>query len=482
MTSRSDLNAKQVMNIVLADLPIINEGYSNFCPNFGFLYLISYLRKRFGNLIDVYYLEGFSDLKQHLKKLRQINPDIYGISFSTLTADVAYRTINQIRNEFPSLPIICGGPHPTSVPEEVLTNSGTTICVIGEGEETFAELLEYYMGDDIKIKDIPSIAYRKSDKIIYTSLRPLINDLDTIPFPAWDSASLKKYAGISRLRSWPYMPIIVSRGCPYNCTFCSNPVWKINKPWLRLRTPKNIAVEVEYLYNNLGIRAITLRCDEFNSTPKWSIEVCKEIKKLGFTDLYFDTTLRADKVSDDLAKSLSDINCWLVNVGIESGNQRTLDGINKKITLEQVVDSCKTLKKYNIKILGFFMIFNIWVESGKLCYETPEECITTLNFAHTLLSKKLIDFMSWGFTVPVQGAPLYDICQRHNLIGHEKKMNKWGSAPVKLPGIKEKDMQRIKRKGMLLQLRYGIKGIKYINWRRWKFYLRKVGYILNFPR
>jgi radical SAM superfamily enzyme YgiQ (UPF0313 family) len=471
------------MKIILAKPPVINERdeIENCCPNLEILYLISYLRKKFDN-IEIYYLERFLNIKQHQKKLHQINPNIYGIFFTITAADDAYQTINLVRNEFPSLPIICGGQHPTSIPAEVLTNSGTDICVIGEVEETFAELVEYYSGSNIKINDILGIAYRKNDKIIRTPPRPLIKDLDTIPYPAWDYATLKKYPGLTRLKGWPYMPMMVSRGCPYNCTFCLNSVWKVNKPWLRLRTPKNIAVEVEYLHNNLGIREIHLNCDEFNSVPKWSIKVCKEIKKLGFDDLYFNTNLRADKVSDDLAKSLSDIKCGLVSMGIESGNQRTLDGINKKITLGQVVDSCKTLKKYDIKIFGFFMIFNIWEESGKLCYETPEECITTLNFAHTLLSKKLIDFMSWGFTVPLPGALLYEICQRHNLIDPKKQINKWGSVPVKLPGIEERDMQRIKRRGMLLQVRYGIlRGIKYTNWRRWRYYLSKVGYTLNFP-
>ena len=154
------------------------------------------------------------------------------------------------------------------------------------------------------------------------------------------------------------MMIIVSRRCPYNCTYCANPVWKANKPWYRVRSAENIVEEIELLYH-MGIREITLRCDEFNINLAWSIEVCQKIRNLQHDDLYFQTVLRADKVTKELAKALKAINCWLVSLGIESGNQRTLDGYGKKITLEQIVNASKILKEEGIKITGFFMIYNV---------------------------------------------------------------------------------------------------------------------------
>ena len=472
------------MKIILADPPIIkNSAYkpNAYTPNLGILYLISYLRNNFNNL-EIKYLESFLSLKQHVKEVREYNPDIYCISFPTLLANAAYKTINIIKTEteFQSLPIICGGPHPTADPEDVFASSKADICVIGEGEETLTELVGYYMNGNKQLEDISGIAYRKSNTIRYTPKRPLIKNLDSLPFPAWDVVDIKRYTGPTRLRASPFKMVLVSRGCPYNCNFCSNPVWKANKPWLRQRSPGNIAEEIE-LYYEEGIREIQLLCDEFNAKLNWSIEVCEEIKRLGHEDLYFNTNLRVDKVTDALAKALADINCWAVHIGIESGNQRTLDGINKKITLEQVVNACKILKKYNIKIFGFAMMLNIWEEDEKLCYESSDDVMQTLNFLRNLLHDKLIDYMSWGFVVPLPGAPLYETCKKYNLIGKDKKLDtwKWGGIPIKLPGIEEKTMQRIKRKGMLLQIWCNLRGIKDINWRNYRYMLGKITYIFK---
>lgn len=139
------------------------------------------------------------------------------------------------------------------------------------------------------------------------------------------------------------------------------------------------------------------------------------------------------------------------------------------------------LKKYDINIFGFCMMFNIWEEDGKLCYESPDEVMTTLNFAQSFLSNKMIDSISWGFVVPLVGAQLYDICQRHHLLDKDKKItSRWGKVPVKLPGIEEKTMQRLKRKGMLMQMRYGfINFYRYSNWRNWYYLFHKIKYIFK---
>ena len=459
------------MKIIFAETPIkkkFQPVLPKTHPYMGILYLMSYIRMRIDDL-QIYYLDGDLNISKHTNQVRKIKPDLYFLSFTSFLSDISYETIQKIKIDFPWLPIICGGPHPTINPEEVLLN-GADICVIGEGEVTACELVKYYLNEsDKKYSDILGIAYKENGKIFYTRKRPLIKELDSIPFPAWDMVDMKKYPRYGLSKGHPHANIIVSRGCPYNCNFCSNPVWKVNKPWLRLRSPKNIANEIQYLYD-LGIREIYLYGDEFNPIPKWSIDVCKEIYKLGYDDLFFQTILHANKVNHELAKSLNDINCWLVKIGIESGNQSTLDSINKKVTLKQVVDACKTLKNHNIKIYGFFMAFHIWEEGGKLCYETPEETINTLNFAHDLLSKNLIDYISWGFTVPIPGSQLYDICLKYNIIDAKNKMSKWGETPVSLLGIDDKVMQKIKKKGMLLQARYNVPnglrdcGVRYINW------------------
>jgi len=469
------------MKIILADPP----GVIPRTPNLGILYLIAAIRRHFKDQnVEIRYLETFLSLNDQLKAIQEFKPDFYGISFASFFAPICFQTMNAVKDKFPDLPVICGGAHPTADPEGVLAATKADICVLGEGEGTIIDLIDYFRnGGDLK--NIPGIAFRQDGQVIRTRVRDFIRDIDTIDFPAWDVVDFKRYIGITLQKTSPYMMVIVSRGCPYNCTYCSNPVWKSGQPWHRARSAKNIAQEIEYLYGR-GIREITLRCDEFNIDLNWSLDVCREIKKLNHPDLYLQTILRVDQVTEDLAQALRSVNCWLVMIGIESGNQRTLDGLRKKITLEQVRNACRCLKAQGIKVSGFFMIYNVWEENGELCYETHEDVKRTFDFARALLRQRLMDFNGWGFAVPIVGSELFKTCQRHHLIPEEdlslfsSSRWKWKGSPIPLPGIDEKTKQLFKRKGTLLQMQSTLRnGLPYLNWRDYKYLLYRMALLLN---
>jgi len=466
------------MKVVFADPPMQALRYTQAVssPNIGILYLISYLRKMEPEL-KLYYLEPYLSLKQQLEMLKQISPDLYGISFATLLKDNAYNTIKYVRKLFPKMPIFCGGAHPSAAPEDVFSNSDINICVIGEGEATSYDLIKGFMNNDLNLYSIPGIAFKENGHIEKTSSRPLIEDLDNIPMPAWDLINFHNYTGSNLKKKSPDTFIVSSRGCPFNCTFCSNPVWKVSRPWLRTRGARNIAEEVQYLYNR-GIKEIYVRADEFNSNPKWCIEVCDEIQKLELKDMFFQCNLRADNFPEELAKAMHDTNFWMVHLGIESGNQRCLNGIKKKITIESVIDTCEKLKKYKIKTFGFFMMFNIWESNNTLQYESPKDVERTFAFARNLLQRGLISNISWGYATPIPGSELYEIAKKYDIIKPNIiEINPW-EISIKLPNISEKTMLRIRRKGMILQGLYGILS-GHLNWHNWRHILGKLKYILK---
>jgi len=466
------------MKVVFADPPMqflrFTPALNN--PNIGILYLISYLRKM-KNEVKTYYIQPFLNLKQHLEKVKQISPDFYGISFANSLKGTAYHTIQQVRRKFPNLPIICGGAHPSADPEQVLFNSKADISVIGEGEVTSLELINHYMNGTPELSEIPGIAFRENDQIVKTPPRPLIEDLDTIPLPAWDLIDFQNYSGLNLKKASPDASIVTSRGCPFNCTYCSNPVWKANKPWLRWRSPKNISEEIRYLYER-GIREIYIRADEFNINPKWCIEVCEEIQKLDLKDMYYQCNLRADNFPEELAKAMHDANFWMVHLGIESGNQRCLNGIKKRISLKSVIDTCEKMKRHMIKTFGFFMMFNIWEENNTLQFESPQEVEHTFAFARYLLRRKLLSNISWGFATPIKGSELYKIAKKYNILKYEDKDTSPWEISVKLPNVSEKTMVSIRRKGMILQGLYGLVSGN-LNWRNWRHILSKIKYILK---
>jgi len=442
------------MKVVLTNPPQPKKGYYRiFYPNLGLLYLASYVEAYSKlNNVDIIYLEGGAyHLAGFLDKISRIDPDIIGLSVSTLNSPISYATINSIKKEFRHIKVICGGPHPTAMPTDVLKKSRADACVIGEGEETFLKLLKAYATKK-SLSNMEGIAVRRNGKILLTPSRNLIRDLDSIPFPAWDKIELKNYPGYMIKRAWPDVCSISTRGCPYNCTFCSNPVWKHCKPWIRMRSPENIAKEVEFLIDR-GAKEIYDYADEFNVNLDWAIRVAEKISQLD-SDILFKIQLRADKITERLTKSLNKMGCWLAHVGIESGNQEVLDGINKRISLKQVVKGLRLLKKYDIKTMGFFMTFNIWEKNGQLMYENPQMCEKTLKFARKLVSEGLLQNISWSIATPWPGSQLYSICLRHDLIDEKISFSEFDTEKMvtRLPNVMKRDVSKIKFKGMCLQL------------------------------
>jgi radical SAM superfamily enzyme YgiQ (UPF0313 family) len=439
-----------MMKIIIADPPDVKSQWliANH-PNLGALYLISYLRERVKD-IEVFYLDVHMDLEEHLRQLATIKPDLYGLSFSVMREKDAFKTITAVRDKFPQLPIVCGGPYPTVLAEKILEEHPVDICVIGEGEVTMAELTEA-IKEKRPLDDIAGIAFKRDGQIVSNARRKFIPRLDSIPFPAWDVIDFNKYSGNYQFMARPNTAIIASRGCPFDCVFCANAVWKLSKPWMRLRSADNVCREMSFLYK-MGIREISIRSDEFNPVLSWAIDLCREIQKLDLDDLYFQGNIRGDKITDELAREMKKCNFWLVQLGIESGNQRTLDGIGKKITLEQIVQACRILKKHGIKVYGYIMIYHAWEEQGRFCYETPEDVDRTLNFVKYLKKEKLLDYMSFSTTTPVRGSRLFEIARSHNMLRKDKDVDDLSGFSMILPDISEKAMKKSRRKGLLLQL------------------------------
>jgi anaerobic magnesium-protoporphyrin IX monomethyl ester cyclase len=464
-----------MLKVVLADVPMAHlkgEAVTE-SPNLGILYIISYVRERLKN-IEFHYLEPLLSLEEHLAEVEKLKPDVYCTSFTTQKKALSYEAIQKVKQLVPNALVMAGGAHPTIDPDDVFMNSETDVCVVGEGEETCYKLLATLLESQSfssfysKLADVKGIAYRdKKGQVQSNPNRELISDINFLP--AWDMVDLKKYDGPVR-KKHPLAYLLQARGCPYRCVYCSNPVWKLTKPWLRMRSPENIAEEVKYLYDK-GVREIYLRSDTFNTELDWAKTVCEKIKDLNLTDLFFQCNLRADKLDDDFAEKLSEINCWLVHIGLESVNNRVLKGVNKLVTYEDIERTLHTLKKHNIKVYGFFMLFNAWEENGVLNYETTEEVENTLETVKKLLKEKLLSYMSWSVANPIIGSKLHDIVEKHDAFSNNKNL------PIKLP-MPEEEMMGCFKKGLKLQLWNGIVN-RQINLRSLKRVRRKIKVILS---
>jgi radical SAM superfamily enzyme YgiQ (UPF0313 family) len=443
---------------LLSGLPFeIRKGgeIDTLYPPLGLLYLISYCRQ-FINDIEWKVTDG--DLiayEKTLQEVRKFQPDVIGFSLHSMGVLGAYNLINQVKKESPDTLIIVGGPHATALPHEVLERTDADVVVIGEGEETFLELIKHIETGVPELKEIKGIFIRREREFVATEPRIPIKNLDSIPFPAREFIDLGKYPGFVVTKGKPETYYISSRGCAFRCVFCADAVWWHHAPFMRFRSPKNVVDEVEMLANEYGMKDLYDQCDEFNPNLMVADKLCNEFIARDL-DVSWKVQMRADKVTENLAEKLAKAGCWLVSLGIESGNQATIDGIRKFITLDQVVNACRTLKSHGIKVFGLFMAFNVWEENGQLRYEGIRETRNTLKYAKSLTDQNLLDYMSWSLTAPYPGSKLYEIALKYELMPKEllDGSEDWNSTwrlLLNLPTVTRKDWEAVKNEGSKLQ-------------------------------
>ncbi|MBN2532753.1 MAG: B12-binding domain-containing radical SAM protein [Spirochaetales bacterium] len=446
------------MKIMLLNSPplkhfgIVGQIY----PPLGILYIASYLRKN-NSRYDIKALDGYREksIDAVINRIVHFHPDILGVSSVTQAATGALEIITHIRNKIKGVVIIAGGPHPTLFPGELLLKAHADAVVMGEGEVTFSELV-HCLYENKDYNELPGLAVKQSGKVNINAKRPLITNLDDIPFPARDLLDIKAYPGYHYKKTVWDTSFLSGRGCPYQCVYCSNPVWKYDKPWMRLRSPENISSELEELKAIYGVSEFYDQTDLFNGNLKWAKAVCDEYiqRKL---DIHWKVQMTAKNIDKELGSKMVESGCWLGLIGVETGNDKTSRGINKRSTTALVEQSLSILKQSGMKTFALLMAFNVWEEDGRLHYENMADTMNTLRFVRRLIHKNLVDIISWSLTTPYPGSRLYDIAQKHNLIPGDMdgKWEFWDSSEnfiMHLPGVRKKDWQKVKRKGKLLQI------------------------------
>ncbi len=348
------------------------------------------------------------------------NVDITGITAMTPFINSAIKVAREIKKEKPGSTVIVGGAHVTVLPEETLINvPEIDIIVRGEGEETVVELYNA-LKSGISLQNVRGITYRDNGRVISTPIRPPIADLDSLPFPAYHLLPLLRYKlHPPHGRKLPFMAMLTSRGCPYNCIFCSKPIFGRK---VRSQSPQRIASEVEYLAEKFKVKEIAFYDDIFTLDKKRIAKLAEEFKQRNLS-LPWTCETRVDLVTEELLKAMKEAGCYIIAYGIESGNQTILDNLRKKITIAQVTKAIKMTHDVGIQSIGYFMLGS----PG----ETPATIRQTIDFANYLP----LDFAQFSVTIPFPGTDLYNLYLKQG-IGNESWDNfvyanlRSASAPV----------------------------------------------------
>lgn len=317
-------------------------------PHFGIMYISAVLRQN-GHSTDVL-IEGLH--KEIVKDVCETKPDIVG--FTCITGE--HRWVEKLAAEikkYLDVPIIVGGPHPTFFPQMIKMKNIDIICR-GDGEMAVLELMNRLKNKE-NINDTPGLWVKDGDKIYQNNPVLLVEDIDQFPFPDRDI-----YDKYDFFRRETEIPVCLSRGCPFSCTFCYNAAKRQLYPGqkvVRVRNVDSIISEIKLLFQKCPhIKSIIFNDDNLGLNPAWFDEFCEKYSQLNGPSFF--ASIRADFINKERVEKLKKAKCFCLSIGVESGNSEIRKIILKKdISNEVYINAAKLIKESGIKLRTSNMMF-----------------------------------------------------------------------------------------------------------------------------
>lgn len=380
----------------------INALVTSVTAPLGLAYLASYVEQKgfhpkiLDNSIQLMSRNRFKDY------LLKTKPSLVGFTSSTSTFLQVIDFASAVKEYDSRIKVIVGGPHPSALPEDVLGYDSVDIVVKGEGEETILELLNSLLREDADLSDIKGISYREGRQIRNNSPRELIGDIDILPFPAYHLLPMSRYrhSPFRRVTTGRSASIITSRGCAYNCTFCSNSVFGTG---VRYRSPENVLDEIKSLVKNYSVGEIIFRDDAFTCDIERAKAIARGIKAIG-KDIKWSCFSRVNHASEELFELFYKAGCREICFGIESANQAVLDKAKKQISVSDTLKAINLCRKYKISSLCSVII------------GLPGDTETTVTEGIRFFSKANPDYIVFCVLVPMPGSELFKTAQQNNLV------------------------------------------------------------------
>jgi radical SAM superfamily enzyme YgiQ (UPF0313 family) len=367
------------------------------------MYLAGYLRKYGdGHSIEIYDARLRETPPENIRDIiSEKHPEVVGITAFTMEAEPAHLYARLVKEVSPNTVTVIGGPYPSSAPETAIADKNIDFAVQGEGEITLKALLEALKsGGDFNA--IGGLSYRRNGEVINSGVGRKHDNLDDIPYPAWDLIDLEAYFSPSAKKRRLTNPIQMkargvsvfsSRGCPFGCTYCHS----IFGRKLRKRSAENVIGELKWLKTGFGVEEIEFIDDVFNL----DLERAKRIMDLMIQEkldlkFSFPNGLRADRMDEELIAKMKSAGCYRINYAIESGSDRIQRNIKKRLNLKRAREVIDFTADKNISIGGFFML--------GFPDETEAEMKQTIDFA----LKSKCHTASFFILTPFPGTEMYD--------------------------------------------------------------------------
>ena len=376
------------MDILLAhgyflSLDAIEQRVMRPHPPLGLLYLSSHLKQR-GFSVGVFD-STFQSIEDFANTLERERPPVVGFAVNLMTKRNVLKMIAIAKTR--GARVILGGPDPPHHAEAYL-NAGADVVVVGEGEQTLEELV-----GGKHPSTIHGVIFKDEDgATVRTSPRALLLDLDRQPYPDRAAVDLPRYLAAWRERHGVgTVSLITARGCPYTCTWCSRSVFGETH---RRRSVGNVADEVEAIVDRYHPERLWYADDVFAIHRAWTIKYAAELDRRRIR-LPFECISRAERIDDEVAEALKSLGCFRVWIGSESGSQRVLDAMKRKVSVDQVRDTADRLRRQGIEVGMFIM----------LGYDGEEMQDLQATVDH--LKRTAPDIFLTTVSYPIKGTPYY---------------------------------------------------------------------------
>lgn len=419
------------MKVLLTNHPLTTgaeEYIGGQCfPPLGLLYIASVLEQKG---VEVKILDCLLDRTETLvdgdtnkrtglseesikREIKSFDPDIVGISnmYTAFSKD-ASKIAEIVKNLDKKILVVIGGAHPSSNPDIVLQDKNIDLVVKGEGENTILEIVDA-LSHATDITNIAGTVVRKNGTVVENPMRPLIKDLDTIPYPARHLVPIEQY-----LKNWkdeinynmriPVTNIISSRGCPGKCVYCAvKNVWG-GRNW-RSRSPAKVVDEMEYLANTYGVREIIFSDDTMSVNKDRMAELCKEILKRKIDIRWAPPTgIAVWTLEEPLLDLMKQSGCYRLTFGLESGNAETLKFLGKNYSYSHA-----------LRIIDYSNRIGIWT-AGTFIIGFPNEDMKSVEDTISFAINSPLDFAVFYTPVVFRGTPLWDMFRELNMDVREK--------------------------------------------------------------
>ena len=357
---------------------------------------------------DGFSLRGFN-FEQIIREIPK-DADLVGISnLFTFAFPMVLDLAREIKKKR-DIPIVLGGAHPSATPSETLRNEQIDYVIMSEGEQTILDLLKVLDGKK-KENELDGFAWKEKGVVRVNPKTKLIENLDKIPFPRRDLLPMENYFKAREAHGTVnerWTPLISSRGCPYECTFCSSRLWL--RRW-RVRSAKNVVDEIEECIENFRIKDFHFEDENLTISKERTIEICDEIKDRNL-DIIWQTPngIRASATDNEMLIRMKEAGCKHITVAPESGSKRVLEEvIRKHQNLDDVTRVVRLAKRIDLKSAAYFIL--------GLPGETLEDIEMTMDYS-AKLAKEGLDEVVFSMFIPLPGSELYDKLKAEGKLNH----------------------------------------------------------------